>query len=971
MISSGPVMLGSYDYGLVILSVLISMLAAFAALDLSGRVAAAWGKAKLAWLIGGATVSGIGTWSMHYTGMRAFSLPVPVQYDWLVVLLSLLPASFGFAVALFLMSRRNLGWPQVLAGGIFVGGGIAAMHFIGMASMRLQGMCHYSPFLSALSILVAMVLSVVSLWLTFVHPGPKAGRQVTKAASVLLLGAANPALHYTAMAGTLYTYSQIAPDLSHAVSISTIGLRVFAIVPLMVLTVALTTSLVDRLQKETVLLDQLFEQAPQAVALTNSDNLVLRVNGEFKQIFGYSAQETIGRRLNNLIVPEESRGEFQKHAGLEVAPGHRVDAEGIRQRKDGSRLHTSIIQVPVALPGGQTLIYALLSDITERKRAEDALRRSEDHLRLVIDTVPALIHTGRPDGYLDFFNRRWLDYVDLPLEEMSGWKWTAVIHPEDVSAMAEKWRVSLATGEPFEQEARLRRADGIYRWMIHRKVPLRDDRGNIVQWYGSSIDIEDRRRAEDDLRRQKEILQKIFDNVPAMIAFVGPDGKLELANREFQRTLGWTLEEMVAQNLETMLAEFYPDLKYRQEVMKFMANSNTEFIDLQVRVRDRRVIDTSWGKARLSDGTDIYIGRDITERKRAEEAVRDSEERYRTLFERNLAGVYRTMIDGRILECNQAMANILGFNSPEEAKVFRGQDNYFSEWERTLLIEKLEAEGHLTNFEVLRRRKDGSPVWLLANLSLVTQAPSGQRIIEGTFIDITERKRAEEELQRSRDKLRALAAHLQRIREEERTRVAREIHDELGQALTAIKIDLSSLICRLPDDGKKQSESTLRLVDETIQSVRRIATELRPVILDEFGLVAAVEWASEEFQARTSIKCRLDLPQEDFVIDPERATALFRIFQETLTNVARHANATEVSVRMFRPEGGLTLEVHDNGKGATEEQLLGGSSLGILGMRERALLLGGDLTITGAAGKGTTVIARIPQTPETLTKDGK
>jgi signal transduction histidine kinase len=244
---------------------------------------------------------------------------------------------------------------------------------------------------------------------------------------------------------------------------------------------------------------------------------------------------------------------------------------------------------------------------------------------------------------------------------------------------------------------------------------------------------------------------------------------------------------------------------------------------------------------------------------------------------------------------------------------------------------------------------------------------------DGTTIgigrDITNFKRAEEALQKSRNQLRALAARVQSVREEERTRVAREIHDELGQALTSIKIDLSSLSRELPADKKQKSESILKLVDETIQSVRRISTELRPVVLDAVGLVAAVEWAAGEFAARTGTKCQLDLPQDDVVIDQERATAVFRIFQETLTNVARHATATEVDVRLAENDGELTLEVHDNGKGVSEEQLGSGSSLGILGMRERALLLGGELTIAGTLGEGTTVRVRIPETHPTSPKD--
>jgi PAS domain S-box-containing protein len=133
--------------------------------------------------------------------------------------------------------------------------------------------------------------------------------------------------------------------------------------------------------------------------------------------------------------------------------------------------------------------------------------------QLLVDSVPALIHTGLPDGYLDFFNQTWLNYVGASLEDLAGWKWTARIHPEDAAAMVEKWRASIATGEPFEHEARVRRADGEYRWMIHRKVALRDERGNIAKWYGSSIDVEDRKRAEEAVRRSEAYLAEALDRL--------------------------------------------------------------------------------------------------------------------------------------------------------------------------------------------------------------------------------------------------------------------------------------------------------------------------------------------------------------------------------------------------------------------------------------------------------------------------
>jgi signal transduction histidine kinase len=214
------------------------------------------------------------------------------------------------------------------------------------------------------------------------------------------------------------------------------------------------------------------------------------------------------------------------------------------------------------------------------------------------------------------------------------------------------------------------------------------------------------------------------------------------------------------------------------------------------------------------------------------------------------------------------------------------------------------------------------------------------------------------------NELRALAARLQSVREDERTRVARELHDVLGQALTGIKMDVAALIRDLPPNEPhvtKRADSILKLADETIHSVRRLANELRPGILDDLGLVAAVEWATEGFQARTGITCRVSLPDADVEIDAERSTALFRILQEALTNIARHANATDAEVRLTRETSGLSLEIRDNGVGLEEAELRSANSLGLLGMRERALLLGGQLTIQSASGRGTTVSVRIPQ----------
>lgn len=225
-------------------------------------------------------------------------------------------------------------------------------------------------------------------------------------------------------------------------------------------------------------------------------------------------------------------------------------------------------------------------------------------------------------------------------------------------------------------------------------------------------------------------------------------------------------------------------------------------------------------------------------------------------------------------------------------------------------------------------------------------------------------QRAQEELRESHQQLRALSVYLQSVREEERTRIAREVHDELGQALTGCKLDLSWIANRLPKDARDLLEKTRALsahIDSTIHKVRRIATELRPGVLDHLGLAAALEWQANEFQTRTGIRCDVKGRLQPRPLTPELNTCLFRIFQETLTNIIRHAGATQVGVGLKESAGRIILEVRDNGRGISEDEIANSRSMGLLGMRERAGLLGGCFFISRRAGGGTQVTVSIPR----------
>lgn len=257
--------------------------------------------------------------------------------------------------------------------------------------------------------------------------------------------------------------------------------------------------------------------------------------------------------------------------------------------------------------------------------------------------------------------------------------------------------------------------------------------------------------------------------------------------------------------------------------------------------------------------------------------------------------------------------------------------------------------------------KSGATDYVLKT-RLARLGPAVQRALREAA-ERRERQRAEDKLRRSLDQLRALTSYLQYVREEERTRIAREVHDELGQALTGLKLDMSWLLTKVGKNRTPVTEKVKTMVehiDATIQTVRRIATELRPGILDSLGLVAALEWQANEFHSRTGIRCQVETNVGDKTWDQDFSTVFFRIFQETLTNIIRHAKATRVDVRLSEENGKLVLTVKDNGRGITEEEIANTRSIGLVGMRERAGLIGGELSLQGAPGQGTTVTVRVP-----------
>jgi len=388
--------------------------------------------------------------------------------------------------------------------------------------------------------------------------------------------------------------------------------------------------------------------------------------------------------------------------------------------------------------------------------------------------------------------------------------------------------------------------------------------------------------------------------------------------------------------------------------------------------------------------------------------LRDSEERFRLLVQGvQEYAIFQLDPMGHVVSWNAGAERLKGYASEEiigkHFSVFYPQEDLVNSKPRHILAKAVQLGQ--SEDEGWRIRKDGSRFWAsvvitalrdpkgsLLGFAKLTQDMTERRekqealtkakellelrVKQRTAVltrvnqelrtEIADRERAEEQLKTSRDRLRALAARLQTVREEERTSIAREIHDELGQACTAIKMDLALIGRKLTTKQtqlRTKVDSSVQIVDNMIATLRRIASELRPRTLDDLGLPAALESQAQEFEGRTGIRCSVTLPHEPLTLDTDTSTAIFRIFQESLTNVARHAHASLVEASLKVEKVRIVFQVFDNGRGFDPREANVHKSLGLVGMQERALMLNGDFKIEGVPGVGTTMTLTIPLPP--------
>ena len=601
--------------------------------------------------------------------------------------------------------------------------------------------------------------------------------------------------------------------------------------------------------------------------------------------------------------------------------------------------------------------------------------------KLYLSQIQQIAHLGTYT--YDIIDNEWKSSTVLdslfgiePNHDKSFEGWVSIIHADWQEEM-KNYVVNEVIGNKskFDKEYLIvRKSDNQERWVHGMGELFYNEKQEPVKLMGTIQDITDRKIAEEKLRISEEKYREIFDNVQDVFFKTNLEGKILEVSPSVKFFLDFTREEFIGQNVEKL----YYNIDDRKELLEILfTKMELRDYELYFKTRTGEKIIASLNARLISDsnGNPTHINgsiRDITKRKKTEEALQQSEKFLRDT--QALASIGNWTIDftTKSWSGSEILNQILVLSRNSERTITDVYNLVHPEW-KTFLKEYFQTEvvakGGKFNvkFKIIRQN-DQAERWVHGIGELKLNELKQPVLMIGTAQDITKRKEAKEELRQSKEELKNFASHLQNVREEERVLLAREIHDELGQILIALKIDLGLLKQTVIKSIKKVDaediltnfDNVFRLVDNTIKTTRKIMTDLRPEVLYLVGFVEAAKIYLNEFKERHNIFCFFDYPTVKLELSSQQSVVLYRIIQESLANVARHSKATKVRVTLQIENCKLTLKISDNGIGFNSELQTKNESFGIIGMKERVYLLDGELQIDSKINEGTSIKVLIP-----------
>jgi PAS domain S-box-containing protein len=698
---------------------------------------------------------------------------------------------------------------------------------------------------------------------------------------------------------------------------------------------------------------EIFELASIGIFRSTPEGRIVLANSALAAMLGYDRPEDL--RALDLARDVYLHGEERRAL---VARYEHSDApwtvEVQWKKRDGTPLW-----VQISAHAASGYFEAFVQDITERRTSEEALRRSEARYRALVTNLPdTSVFLYDHDLRYVLVDGASLERVGMSKEALEGRTIWEVL-PADVCERLAPYRRAALAGQVVTFE-------DTFGGRVHavHLLPIRDAAGAVIYGMGVAVDITERKRAEARLAENETRLRAIIDAEPECVKLLDAEGRLLTMNPAGLAMIEADAPEQVVG--ERVLAIVAPEQRDAFSALTrrvFQGESGTLEFEVIGLKGTRRWLETHAVPLRDPGGTItalLGITRDVTKRKLAERALRDSEERLRLVSRATTDAVWDWDLLTDALWWGEGVQTLFGY-PPEELEP--GSDSWHSrlhpdDRERviTQIRSVIDGGGTFWSDEYRFRRRDGTYADIYDRGYVIYDAGGRPVRMVGSMLDVTERKRVEAQL-------RNLAARLEQIREEERSRIAREIHDQLGQALTALKMDLAWLAKKLPARPatlRPKLQSMEGVIDATMDAMHRIVAELRPGVLDDLGLPAAIRWLAADFQKRAHLRCDVSVTGTEPRLDTAQATAVFRILQEALTNVARHARARHVDIRFHVVPTALELVVTDDGRGITADEAHNRRTLGLLGMRERALTWHGQVIVHGAPGRGTTVRVFMP-----------